>query len=188
MTKAASQPDVIIIGSGMGGATAAYSLAPTGASILILEKGRELPERPENRGARAIFQRGFFRPNARWYDATGASFNPGNYYVHGGNSKFHGAASGAIARRILMELLMPTETRRLGHFALASWQAGMIGPRAYSECGGGLAKIQPNRRMADRTTLSRSGQSVRSRSAPTSKAHWSLSLFPTAWHRYLAVA
>jgi choline dehydrogenase-like flavoprotein len=91
MTMAASQPDVIIIGSGMGGATAAYALAPTGASILILEKGRQLPERPENRDARAIFQRGFFRPDELWYDAKGASFNPGNYYVHGGNSKFYGA-------------------------------------------------------------------------------------------------
>jgi choline dehydrogenase-like flavoprotein len=91
MIVTASQPDVIIIGSGMGGATAAYSLAPTGASILILEKGRQLPERPENRDARAIFQRGIFRPSESWHDATGTPFNPGNYYVHGGNSKFYGA-------------------------------------------------------------------------------------------------
>src|SRR5581483_5771803 len=87
----ASHPDVVIIGSGMGGATAAYAMASTGASILILEKGRQLPERPENRDARAIFQRGFFRPDENWYDAKGAPFNPGNYYVHGGNSKFYGA-------------------------------------------------------------------------------------------------
>ena len=87
----ASHPDVIIIGSGMGGATAAYALARTGASIVILEKGRQLPDRPENRDARAIFQRGFFRPQESWYDAQGAPFNPGNYYVHGGNSKFYGA-------------------------------------------------------------------------------------------------
>ena len=33
-----SSPDIIIIGSGMGGATLAYALAPTGASILILDK------------------------------------------------------------------------------------------------------------------------------------------------------
>jgi choline dehydrogenase-like flavoprotein len=84
-------PDIVIIGSGMGGATMAYALAPTGASILILEKGEQLPVRPENRDARAIFQRGHFRPKEVWYDAEGAAFNPGNYYVHGGNSKFYGA-------------------------------------------------------------------------------------------------
>jgi choline dehydrogenase-like flavoprotein len=84
-------PDVIIIGSGMGGATLAHALAPTGANILILEKGRQLPATPENRDARAIFQRGHFRPMENWYDSQGRAFNPGNYYVHGGNSKFYGA-------------------------------------------------------------------------------------------------
>ena len=41
--------------------------------------------------ARAIFQRGFFRPKESWYDAAGQPFNPGNYYNVGGNSKFYGA-------------------------------------------------------------------------------------------------
>jgi len=86
-----SSPDIIIIGSGMGGATLAYALAPTGASILILDKGEQLAHRPENRDARAIFQKGFFRPKENWYDSKGMPFNPGNYYVHGGNSKFYGA-------------------------------------------------------------------------------------------------
>ena len=83
--------DVVIIGSGMGGATVAHALASTGAEILILEKGEQLPERPENRDARAIFGRGHFRPDELWYDRAGAGFNPGNYYNHGGNSKFYGA-------------------------------------------------------------------------------------------------
>jgi len=86
-----SAPDIIIIGSGMGGATAAHALARTGARILILEKGYQLPDIPENRDARAIFQRGHFRPKEFWYDAAGRPFSPGNYYNHGGNSKFYGA-------------------------------------------------------------------------------------------------
>ena len=84
-------PDVIIIGSGMGGATMAQALAPTGARILILDKGHQLPNRPENRDARAIFQRGVFRPKEQWFTPAGEGFNPGNYYNHGGNSKFYGA-------------------------------------------------------------------------------------------------
>ena len=38
------QPDVIIIGSGMGGATLAAALAPTGRRVLILERGERLTE------------------------------------------------------------------------------------------------------------------------------------------------
>lgn len=84
-------PDIVIIGAGMGGATMAHALASSGAEILILDKGGQLPNRPENRDARAIFQRGFFRPQESWYDSDGRPFNPGNYYCNGGNSKFYGA-------------------------------------------------------------------------------------------------
>jgi choline dehydrogenase-like flavoprotein len=90
-SHAMHSPDLVIIGSGMGGATLAYALAPTGAHILILEKGEQLQARPENRDPRAIFQRGHFRPKEEWFDSEGRPFNPGNYYVHGGNSKFYGA-------------------------------------------------------------------------------------------------
>ena len=84
-------PDILIIGSGMGGATLAAGLAATGAKILILEAGDYLADRPENRDQRAIFQKGFFRPKEYWYEADGKAFNPGNYYNVGGNSKFYGA-------------------------------------------------------------------------------------------------
>jgi choline dehydrogenase-like flavoprotein len=84
-------PDIVIIGSGMGGATLAAGLAPTGARIVILERGEQLPDIPETRDARAIFQRGFFRPQETWTGGDGQLFNPGNYYYVGGNSKFYGA-------------------------------------------------------------------------------------------------
>ena len=69
----------------MGGATLAAGLAPSGASIVILERGEQLPDTPETRDARAIFQRGYFRPDRDWYDGAGQPFNPGNYYYVGGN-------------------------------------------------------------------------------------------------------
>ena len=46
---------------------------------------------PEARDARAIFQRGVFRPQEWWVDGTGVQFNPGNYYYVGGNTKLYGA-------------------------------------------------------------------------------------------------
>jgi choline dehydrogenase-like flavoprotein len=84
-------PDIVIIGSGIGGSTVAAGLAGTGAEILILEAGGHIEDRPENRDQRAIFQHGHFRPKEIWYERDGVGFNPGNYYNVGGNSKFYGA-------------------------------------------------------------------------------------------------
>ena len=83
--------DIVIIGSGVGGATTAAALAPTGARILVLERGARLRDSEAARDARAIFQRGHFRPNEAWLDGEGQPFNPGNYYYVGGNSKLYGA-------------------------------------------------------------------------------------------------
>src|SRR5580704_18598830 len=83
--------DVLVIGSGMGGATFAAGLAPSGAKILILERGERLRDSDAARDARAIFQRGVFRPQESWLDGAGQSFNPGNYYYVGGNTKLYGA-------------------------------------------------------------------------------------------------
>ena len=86
-----TSPDIVIIGSGIGGATVASGLAGSGASILILERGERLKPAPETRDARAIFVNGHFRPKEMWREAGGADFNPGNYYYVGGNSKLYGA-------------------------------------------------------------------------------------------------
>lgn len=83
--------DVIIIGSGIGGATLAAALAPSGTRILILERGEYLPDSPEARDDVAIFERGHYRSSEEWLGADGKSFLPGNYYYVGGNSKFFGA-------------------------------------------------------------------------------------------------
>ena len=85
------QPDVIIIGSGMGGATLAAALAPSGKRILIVERGERMEDTPASRDPVAIFRDGHFRPDEFWLDGEGRPFNPGNYYVAGGNSKLYGA-------------------------------------------------------------------------------------------------
>jgi choline dehydrogenase-like flavoprotein len=85
------QPDVIIIGSGMGGATLAAALAPSGRRVLILERGERLQDSPEARDPDAIFRRGYYKPNEVWRDISGAALHPGNYAYVGGNTKFYGA-------------------------------------------------------------------------------------------------
>ncbi|NEY92068.1 GMC oxidoreductase [Tabrizicola oligotrophica] len=83
--------DLIIIGSGIGGATLAAALAPSGQKILILEKGERLLPAPEARDDVAIFRRGHYAPTETWMGSDGTPFVAGNYYVVGGNSKFFGA-------------------------------------------------------------------------------------------------
>ncbi len=82
--------DYLIIGSGIGGATLAYALAPTGANIIILERGEHLEDSSEARDLAAIFQKGHFRSSEMWLDGKGKPFSPGNFYNVGGNSKFYG--------------------------------------------------------------------------------------------------
>jgi choline dehydrogenase-like flavoprotein len=83
--------DVLIIGSGMGGATCAAALAPTGARITILERGERIAASPLTRDAFSIFALGTFRNGDTWDGPDGNAFNPGNYYYVGGNSKLYGA-------------------------------------------------------------------------------------------------
>ncbi len=85
------QPDIVIIGSGIGGATVAAGLAGSGARIVILERGERLPDTPEARSYRSIFVDGHFRPKEMWREPDGTAFNPGNFYFVGGNSKLFGA-------------------------------------------------------------------------------------------------
>ena len=88
----APSPDIVIIGSGMGGATVAAGLAPTGASILVLERGERLRPGNGERSTRAIFVENRFRSREQWRDGNGQPFNPANFYYVGGNSKMYGAA------------------------------------------------------------------------------------------------
>ena len=85
-------PDIVIVGSGMGGATVAAGLAATGASILILERGERLRPGNGERSTKAIFVENRFRTKEQWRDGEGQPFNPGNFYYVGGNSKLYGAA------------------------------------------------------------------------------------------------
>ncbi len=83
--------DILIIGSGMGGATLAAGLAPTGLRIVVVERGERLPDTPEARDPDAIFRRAYYKPRETWRDISGAPLHPGNYAYVGGNTKFYGA-------------------------------------------------------------------------------------------------
>jgi choline dehydrogenase-like flavoprotein len=83
--------DIVIIGSGMGGATLAYALRERGARIVVVERGDFLPREFENWSPEAVFTKGHYRNSERWYDGASRSFQPGVHYYVGGNTKVYGA-------------------------------------------------------------------------------------------------
>ena len=84
--------DVIIIGTGAGGGTLAYRLAPSGKRILLLERGQFLPRERDNWDATAVFAHAKYQAKETWYGRDGRAFHPGIHYWVGGNTKMYGAA------------------------------------------------------------------------------------------------
>jgi choline dehydrogenase-like flavoprotein len=84
--------DIIIIGTGSGGSTIAYKLAPTGKRILILERGGFIPKEKQNWDPHEVVTLGRYRPDENWYDKDDKPFKPYIHYNVGGNSKMYGAA------------------------------------------------------------------------------------------------
>jgi choline dehydrogenase-like flavoprotein len=85
-------PDILIIGSGMGGGTLARALAGSGVRVLLLERGEFLPREAENWSAEAVFLQNRYKTKEVWQDAAGKPFHPGIHYWVGGNTKVYGAA------------------------------------------------------------------------------------------------
>ena len=84
--------DVIIVGSGAGGGTLARQLAPSGKSILILERGDWLKREAANWDAEAVFVQNRYVSPETWYDRSGRPFQPQVHYFVGGATKMFGAA------------------------------------------------------------------------------------------------
>lgn len=84
--------DVIVIGSGAGGASAAYQLATAGRRVLLLEKGSHLPRDGSTLDVKQVFREGRFKNKQSWIDGHNKEFIPGEYYNVGGKTKWYGAA------------------------------------------------------------------------------------------------
>ena len=84
--------DVIIIGTGAGGGTLAYALAPLGKRILLLERGDYIPREKANWDPRAVNVEGKYQTKEVWRDEAGKPLHPHTNYYVGGNTKFYGAA------------------------------------------------------------------------------------------------
>lgn len=63
--------DVIIIGTGAGGGTLAYHLAPSGKRILILERGDYVAREKDNWNPRVVNLEGKYNTKELWRDTDG---------------------------------------------------------------------------------------------------------------------
>jgi choline dehydrogenase-like flavoprotein len=84
--------DIIIIGSGAGGGTLAKQLAPSGKSILLLERGDWLKREAANWDTAAVFEQNRYVSPDTWFDGSGKAFQPQVHYFVGGATKMFGAA------------------------------------------------------------------------------------------------
>ena len=84
--------DVIIIGTGAGGGTLAHTLAGSGRSILLLERGDFLPREMDNWDPRPVFVDGKYISKDTWFGGDGQPFQPQVHYFVGGATKMYGAA------------------------------------------------------------------------------------------------
>lgn len=84
--------DVIIIGTGAGGGTLAWKLAPSGKKILLLERGDYVPREKDNWNSRAVNVEAKYNTKESWRDRDGRELHPHTNYYVGGNTKFYGAA------------------------------------------------------------------------------------------------
>jgi choline dehydrogenase-like flavoprotein len=84
--------DVLVIGSGPGGATTAARVAETGKRVLLLERGGFLRRERDNWNSRAVFGEAKYTADETFYDHRDRPFRPELHYYVGGNSKVYGAA------------------------------------------------------------------------------------------------
>src|SRR4029453_4429507 len=96
--------DVIVIGTGAGGGTLAYRLAPSGKRILLIERGDYVPREKDNWSTKAVNLEGKYNTKEVWRDAQGGELHPHTNYWVGGNTKFYGAALFRLRREDFREI------------------------------------------------------------------------------------
>jgi choline dehydrogenase-like flavoprotein len=84
--------DAIIVGSGAGGAAAAYRLTLRGLKVLLLEKGAPLPRDGRTLDIERVVASGEFLSREPWLDGDGRRFAPDEHFNVGGKTKWYGAA------------------------------------------------------------------------------------------------
>jgi choline dehydrogenase-like flavoprotein len=90
--NASERFDAIVVGSGAGGAAAAYGLARRGLRVLLFEKGARLPDDGSTLDVERVVHAGAFLARETWQDGAGRTFRPEEHFNVGGKTRWYGAA------------------------------------------------------------------------------------------------
>ena len=85
-------PEIIIVGSGAGGAAAAFRLVNAGHRVLMLEKGTRLPRDGSTLDDTLVVGKEIFLSKEPWVDGHGNPICPQEHFNVGGKTKWYGAA------------------------------------------------------------------------------------------------
>ncbi|MEZ5192710.1 MAG: NAD(P)-binding protein [Nocardioides sp.] len=147
----AASPEVVVIGSGMGGGTVAWALAQRGIDTVLLERGGRLPREPENWSPEAVFQHRRYQPDEWWYDAAGRAFRPGIHAVVGGSTKVYGASLPRFRESDFVAVEHPDGTSRPGRSATPTSSPTTGRPSGSTGCTAAPGRTRPSPGAARRT-------------------------------------
>jgi choline dehydrogenase-like flavoprotein len=82
--------EYLVVGSGAGGSAAAFALAQSGRSVLVLERGGRLPADGSTISVEHVIRRAAFAADEIWVDRSGRA-RLQEYFNLGGKTKWYGA-------------------------------------------------------------------------------------------------
>ena len=144
--------DVIIIGTGAGGGTLAYHLAPSGKRILLLERGDYVRREKDNWSSHAVNVQAKYHTKEVWQDKDGKPLHPHTNYYVGGNTKFYGAALFRLRKEDFGEIrhhggvspAWPITYEEIEpYYSQAEWEMGISGLRVNSPFVAPMSKDYP---------------------------------------------
>ncbi|MCB1499790.1 MAG: GMC family oxidoreductase [Bauldia sp.] len=127
-----SKYDVIVVGSGAGGGSAAYKLTKAGKRVLLIEKGPFVPRTAATIEVRQAMVEGVFANHEVWHDGNGREFVPDEFHNVGGKTKWYGAA---------LFRFRPVEFEAEPTFGLLGWPFGFDTLKPYYDEASDLLEV-----------------------------------------------
>ncbi len=138
--------DVIIIGTGAGGGTLAYHLAPSGKRILILERGDYVPREKANWDPQLVNVEAHYNTKESGSIRMAKTCIPTPTTTLAATPNFTARRCFACAKRISANSAITAASRPPGRSAMTISNRTTPRPRISIKCTETAEKIRPNRR------------------------------------------